>query len=207
LWQYATAETSITVGFSVGMLFVFSIAKDILMANTTLVTNAAVDSKLQEFFLDQLQDIYWAEKKLVKTLPKMEEAAVSDRLKEAFRNHLMQTENHVSRLEDVFSLIGEDAKSKKCHAMSGIAEEGEDIIDETEDGTATRDAGLIFAGQKAEHYEIATYGGLAQLARTLGHMQAAQLLEDTLKEEKEADALLTEIAESSVNAQASAEPK
>lgn len=177
------------------------------MANTTLDSNTAVDSKLQKLFLDQLQDIYWAEKKLVKTLPKMEDAATSERLKEAFRNHLMQTENHVNRLEDVFSLIGEDAKSQKCPAMAGIVDEGEELIDETEEGTYTRDAGLIFAGQKAEHYEIATYGGLAQLARTLGHMQAAQLLEDTLKEEKEADALLTEIAESSVNNQASNEPR
>src|SRR3954463_463256 len=117
------------------------------MANTTLDTNTTIDSKLQEFFVAQLQDIYWAEKKLVKTLPKLEEAANSEKLKTAFRNHLSQTEDHVSRLEQVFSSIGEEAKAQKCPAMAGIVEEGEEIIDETEAGTATRDVGLIFAGQ------------------------------------------------------------
>jgi len=177
------------------------------MANTTLNANTAVDSKLQEFFVSQLQDIYWAEKKLVKTLPKLEEAANTQKLKEAFRNHLSQTEEHVSRLEQVFSSIGEEAKAQKCPAMAGIVEEGEEIIDETEEGTATRDAALILAGQKAEHYEIASYGGLAQLARVLGHEEAVQLLETTLQEEKETDALLTQIAESNINEKAGQETK
>lgn len=164
-----------------------------------------MNSKLKEFFTEQLEDLYWAEKKLVKTLPKMEDAATSDELKEAFRNHLSETQNHVSRLEQVFGIIGEDVDATKCPAMAGIVDEGEDIIDETEDGTAQRDVGLIFAGQKAEHYEIATYGGMVTLAKTLGFEEAADILYQTLSEEKAADALLTKIAEKNVNAMASHE--
>ncbi len=169
--------------------------------------NSVTDSKLKTFFIDQLQDIYWAEKKLVKTLPKLEEAATSGELKTAFANHLEQTKTHVTRLEKVFDLIGEPVDTKKCHAMAGIADEGNDLIDETEAGTAQRDVGLIFAGQKAEHYEIATYGGLKQLAKTLGYKEAAEVLDQTLTEEKEADQLLTHIAEHNVNYEASREPQ
>jgi ferritin-like metal-binding protein YciE len=165
------------------------------------------DSKLKEFFVEQLQDIYWAEKKLVKTLPKLEEAATTDELKQAFADHLIQTKTHVSRLEQVFDLIGEDAKTQTCPAMAGIVEEGENIISETDKGTAQRDVALIFAGQKAEHYEIATYGGLVTLAKTMGLTDAAQVLGQTLAEEKQADELLTQIAENSVNYQASMEEK
>ena len=168
--------------------------------------NIVKNSKLQEFFAEQLQDIYWAEQKLVKTLPKMEEAAFSNELRQAFNSHLQETKNHVSRLEKVFELIGEPAETKKCKAMAGITEEGEELIDDTEENTAQRDVGLIFAGQKAEHYEIATYGGLIQLARTLGYDEAAEVLSVTLAEEKMADSKLTEIAESSANVQAAAEP-
>jgi len=167
--------------------------------------SATANSKLKELFVEQLQDIYWAEKKLVKTLPKMAEAATSDQLKQAFNTHLEQTKNHVSRLEQVFSSIGETAKTKKCPAMSGIAEEGEDIIDETEEGTAQRDVGLIIAGQKAEHYEIATYGGLAQLAETMGFTEAKSLLGQTLQEEEQTDKLLSQIAKSGINTKASQE--
>ena len=170
-------------------------------------TAEAVNSKLREFFVEQLQDIYWAEQKLVKTLPKMEEAASSGGLKQAFNGHLQETKNHVSRLEKVFDLIGEPADAKKCHAMAGIVDEGEEIIDETEENTAQRDVGLIFAGQKAEHYEIATYGGLIQLARTLGYDEAAEVMGVTLAEEKKADSKLTQIAESGVNMQAKEEVK
>lgn len=170
-------------------------------------TMNATDSKLKEFFVEQLKDIYWAEKKLVKTLPKLEEAATTQQLKGAFYNHREQTKEHVNRLEQVFNIIGEEVESKKCHAMAGIVDEGEDIMDDTDEGTAQRDVGLIFAAQKAEHYEIATYGGLAQLAKTLGYNEAANILGQTLAEEKEADALLTQIAESSVNYQASREPQ
>lgn len=169
---------------------------------STSTATIQADSKLHAFFLDQLQDIYWAEKKLVKTLPKMEEAANSDKLKEAFRSHLLQTETHVSRIESVFEYINEEPKALKCAAMVGITDEGEDIIDETEEGTAQRDVGLIFAGQKVEHYEIASYGGLLQLAKTLGYTEAATLLAQTLDEEKQADELLTSIAEGDVNQRA-----
>lgn len=173
---------------------------------TEMASPIAANSKLKEFFVEQLQDIYWAEKKLVKTLPKLQEAATTERLKEAFRNHLEQTKNHVSRLEDVFAMINEKPRAKKCPAMSGIVDEGEDIIDETDVETAQRDVALIFAGQKAEHYEIATYGGLATLAKTLGYHDAKEVLGQTLAEEKEADALLTKIAESGINYKASVEP-
>lgn len=182
--------------------------KTFLMATTSenMATTAA-DSKLQQFFEDQLQDMYWAEKKLVKVLPKLQEAATGSELKSAFGNHLEQTRNHVSRLENVFQIIGKEPRSRKCPAMAGIAEEGEDIIDETDTASAQRDVGLIFAAQKAEHYEIATYGGLCQLARTLGYEQAAEVLGQTLTEEKETDALLTQIAEGNVNKQARREPQ
>ena len=172
----------------------------------TSATGAVEDSKLKEFFIEQLQDIYWAEKKLLKVLPIMSNAATSPLLRDAFSNHLQETRNQVTRLEQVFESIGEKAKPKKCPAMAGIADEGEDIIDETEEGTAQRDAALIIAGQKAEHYEIATYGGLAQLAETLGYTEAKSLLGQTLAEEKAADEKLTEIAKNGINYKASREP-
>lgn len=163
------------------------------------------DSKLQRFFCEQLQDIYWAERKLLKTLPKLADAATTSQLKDAFTNHEQQTRVHVERLERVFASIGEDAVAKKCPAMSGIVEEGTEIIDETEEGTAQRDVGLIFAAQKAEHYEIATYGGLVTLAKTLHYDHVAEILAETLEEEKQADGLLTQIAENDINYQASQE--
>jgi ferritin-like metal-binding protein YciE len=178
-----------------------------IMKTNTMNASTTTDSKLHEFFLDQLKDLYWAEKKLVKTLPKLEDAATSQELKDALRNHCEQTKQHVSRLENVFNMIGEEVDSTKCPAMAGIVDEGSDIIDETDDGSAQRDVGLIFAGQKAEHYEIATYGGLVQLAKTLGYNDAANLMSQTLAEEKQADALLTQIAESSANRQAKREPQ
>jgi ferritin-like metal-binding protein YciE len=170
-------------------------------------TMQAANSKLKEFFVDQLKDIYWAEKKLVKTLPKLQEAATTSELKDAFGNHRQQTMIHVDRLERVFGMLNEEVDSSKCPAMAGIIDEGEDIIDDTDEGTAQRDAALIFAGQKAEHYEIATYGGLVTLAKTMGYNDAAEVLGQTLAEEKEADALLTQIAENNVNFMASREPQ
>jgi ferritin-like metal-binding protein YciE len=159
-------------------------------------------SRLMEFFVDQLEDIYWAEKKLTKTLPKLAEAAHSDELRTAFNNHLTETKNHVTRLEKAFSLIDMEPKSTECPAMKGIVEEGEEIVDETAEATAQRDVGLIFAGQKAEHYEMATYGGLIQLARVMEFDDVAKLLEDTLKEEKAADTKLTQIAAGGINEEA-----
>jgi ferritin-like metal-binding protein YciE len=163
------------------------------------------DSMLREFFVDELKDIYWAEKHIVSSLPKMAKAATSQDLKDAFTNHLEETRGHVSRLEDAFKKLGEKAVAKKCDAMEGILKEGSGIIDETEQGTATRDVGLILAAQKVEHYEISTYGGLAQLARTLGEDEVARLLENTLEEEKAADIKLTEVAEDGVNYEAAEE--
>jgi ferritin-like metal-binding protein YciE len=166
---------------------------------------AALNSKLGEFFLDQLKDIYWAEKKLVKTLPKLSEAANSEELAAAFDSHLTETEGHVSRLEQVFSILGEEPKAVECPAMKGIAEEGEEIIDETDENTAQRDVGLIFAGQKAEHYEIASYGSLLQLAKDMGQQQIADLLSATLTEEKAANDKLTELATNGINREAAQE--
>lgn len=165
----------------------------------------AEDSMLLEFFSDELKDIYWAEKHLVKTLPKMQKAATSQQLKDAFADHLEVTKTHVERLEQVFEQLGKKPQAKKCEAMEGITTEGAGIIEDTEAGTSTRDVGLIFAAQKVEHYEIATYGGLAQLATTLGLDDAAEILNQTLSEEKEADSLLTDIAENNINYQAAEE--
>jgi ferritin-like metal-binding protein YciE len=162
-------------------------------------------SALEEFFVDELRDIYWAEKHLTKALPKMAKAATSDELTTAFEEHLEQTEEHVKRLEDVFEMMGETARAKKCEAMEGLVKEGESIIEDTEEDTATRDVGLIFAAQKIEHYEIATYGGLCQLARTIGRDDVAEVLKQTLGEEKIADEKLSEIAESQANPEASTE--
>lgn len=156
-------------------------------------------SMLKEFFIDELKDIYWAEKHLTKAIPKMQKAATSEELKQAFKDHLEVTKTHVSRLEEVFELLGQKAVAKKCDAMEGITKEGESIIEDTEEGTATRDVGLILAAQKVEHYEISTYGGLTQLAKTLGLNDVAKLLHTTLQDEKEADQLLTGIAENNVN--------
>ncbi len=176
-----------------------------MKTQTTSGSAAVQDSKLKELFIEQLQDIYWAENKLVKTLPRMADAATSQQLKDAFMNHMEETKNHVARLEQVFESIDEKAKTKKCLAMAGIVDEGEDIIDETESGTSQRDAALVIAGQKAEHYEIATYGGLAQLAETLGFTEAKNLLGQTLDEEKAADEKLTQIAVNGINYKASQE--
>ena len=168
-------------------------------------TSAKAEPALNELFLDGLRDIYWAENHLVKSLPKMIEAASSEKLSEAIKHHLSETTEHVSRLEQIFGLLDEKVIAKKCDAMEGLAKEGEGIIEGTDQGTATRDVGIILASQKVEHYEIATYGGLTQLAKTLGFDDVAGILAETLSEEKKADALLTEIAENDVNYKASQE--
>jgi len=165
----------------------------------------ADQSLLMEFFVDCLKDIYWAEKHLVKALPKMQKKATTDELAQAFAGHLHETEGHVVRLEEVFEAIGKPASAKKCEAMAGIIAEAEDIISDTEKDTMTRDVGLILAGQKAEHYEIATYGGLITLAKTLGLTKVAKVMAQTLAEEKAADEKLTDIAETCVNQAASEE--
>jgi ferritin-like metal-binding protein YciE len=157
------------------------------------------ESKLKELFVEELKDIYWAEKHLVKALPKMAKAATSEELAGAIENHLAQTEEHVSRVEQVFGQLGMAARAKKCEAMEGLVVEAQQAIEETDMGTATRDAALIISAQKVEHYEIASYGSLVQLAKTIGLNDSIELLQQTLDEEKETDVLLTELAVSEVN--------
>ena len=176
-------------------------------ASKSAKSNKGMDSKtmLEEFFVEELKDIYWAEKHLVKSLPKMAKAATSEELASAIEEHRTQTEEHVSRLEEAFEMLGETARAKKCEAMEGLVKEGESVIEDTEDESATRDVALIMAAQKVEHYEIATYGGLVQLAKTIGREDIANLLAQTLQEEKETDELLTSIAENNINVEASSE--
>lgn len=155
--------------------------------------------ELETLFTDMLKDIYWAEKALTKALPKMAKASTTEELRQGFEEHLTQTEEHIKRLEQVFELMGKKPQAKKCEAMEGLQKEAEEIIEDTEKGTLTRDVGLIIAAQKVEHYEIATYGGLATLANTFGMTEIADLLVQTLEEEKQTDENLTYIAENNVN--------
>lgn len=163
------------------------------------------NGQLEKFFHDALKDIYWAEKALTKALPKMMKKATTDELKSAFQEHLTQTEGQIKRLEDVFDMLGHKAQAKKCEAMEGLIKEAESIMEETEDGSMTRDAAIIMAAQKVEHYEIATYGGLVQLAYTMGQDEVAGILQETLDEEKETDEGLSTIAESNINWEAEQE--
>lgn len=150
-------------------------------------------SQLMSLFEDELKDIYWAEKALVKAIPKMIEKATSEELIDGLTDHLEETEMHVERLEEVFEAIDQKPEAVKCEAMAGLVKEAEQIMDECEEG-AMRDAGIISAAQKVEHYEIATYGTLAQFAKTLGLSDVVDLLEATLEEEKTADQKLSEVA-------------
>jgi len=153
---------------------------------------------LKDFFIDSLKDIYWAENALVKALPKMAANASSPLLVSAITEHLEITKLQVARLETIFAVLGENAEGKKCEAMAGLLKEGDSILEETVPGPV-RDAGIIAASQKIEHYEIATYGTLCAFAKTLGENDAAQLLTQTLAEEKEADMILSDAAYSSIN--------
>lgn len=182
-----------------------SSAKKAAGKSTAPQSTEEIQSALLELFVDEVKDIYWAEKHLVKALPKMQKSATSQELQVAIETHLEQTQQHVARLEEVFNLLGEKIQAKKCDAMEGLVQEGEGIIEDTEDGTATRDVGIILAAQKVEHYEIATYGGLTQLAKTMGRGDIAEILGKTLAEEKETDQLLTDIAENNINYEASEE--
>src|SRR3954463_465569 len=163
---------------------------------------ASIDS-LESLLEEEIKDIYDAEKQLTKALPKMAKKATAEELKAAFQEHLEQTEQHIERLEQEFELMELPARGKKCVGMQNLIKEGEEMIGDAEDD-ATRDAVLIAAAQKVEHYEIASYGTVRTWANVLGHSEVAQLLEETLNEEKETDQNLTQIAESFVN-QASAE--
>jgi ferritin-like metal-binding protein YciE len=160
--------------------------------------NEIESSMLMELFQAELKDIYWAEKALTKALPKMAKNASSPELVEAIENHLAETEAQIEKVEQVFEIIEKKPVAKKCEAMAGLIKEGEEIMKETEKGPQ-RDAGIISAAQKVEHYEIATYGTLRTFAKTLGMDDAAALLEEILQEEKNADETLTGVAESTIN--------
>jgi ferritin-like metal-binding protein YciE len=147
----------------------------------------------------------WAEEKLVEAIPEMREAATTEELQEAFEDHLYQTQKHVERLKKVFEAVGAEPTSKKCAVMEALVKEAQEVIAGTKEGSMTRDAALIIAAQKVEHYEIASYGGLVQLAITMGLKDASRLLDRTLLEEEEADYLLTDIAESFINIEADME--
>ncbi|MBC7887734.1 MAG: ferritin-like domain-containing protein [Ferruginibacter sp.] len=164
-----------------------------------------VSKEFLNFLLDQLKDIYWAEKHLTKSLPKMQKAATTKGLKDAFTFHLATTQVHVERLEQVFELLGETPRAKKSEAMTGLIDDVNSIIEETKKGSDLRDAGLVLAAQKAEHYEIAAYGGLVQLARTMGNEDIISLLEQTLLEEKKTDEFLTMLAETGISSLAKKE--
>lgn len=165
------------------------------------------ETALKELFLDELRDIYWAEKHLTKALPRMRKAATSEELAHAFEQHLSVTEGQIDRLEQAFEKLEVKARAVKCEAMEGLVKESERMIDETQKGSSTRDAGLIICAQKVEHYEIAAYGSLTQLAKTMGWDDVADLLHQTLEEEKQTDQLLTELAVSGININAEQEPE
>ena len=162
-------------------------------------------SILQDFFLTCLQELYWAETHLVNVLDSMSKAATTTQLQEAFIEHKEETTTHKQRLEEVFSLLNIPPQAEPCMGLQGLFDEGWQVIDETEPGTAQRDVALIIAAQKVEHYEIAAYGSLITLAKTMGLTKIADLLVPTLKEEKETDLALTTIAEAGINAEATQE--
>jgi ferritin-like metal-binding protein YciE len=163
-----------------------------------------LSSKLGKLFEEELKDIYWAEKALTTAIPKMIAKATSTELVSALEDHLAETEDQVTRLEKVFEIFGKEASAKKCEAMAGLIKEAEALMEESDEGVM-RDAAIISAAQKVEHYEIASYGTLRTFAETLGLEEAVTLLETTLEEEKNADVKLTEVAVSTVNIEAAGE--
>ena len=167
-----------------------------------LFTSTSFDN-LEDLYLDQLQDLYDAEQRLTKAIPKMRDAATSPQLKQGFEAHLTETEGQITRLEKCFDLFGKSAKAKTCEAIKGLIAEGDEIVNAKGD-PAVIDAGLIAAAQRVEHYEIAGYGCLVRFAKRVGQNEAAGLLQQTLDEEGAQDKKLTSIAEGSVNAQAAA---
>jgi ferritin-like metal-binding protein YciE len=166
-----------------------------------LFSNSAALGSFDQLFLEQLQDLYDAEQRLTKALPKMADAAHNTSLKAAFQEHLRQTQNHVSRLDQVFRLMGKPAQAKTCEAMKGLIAEGEEIISGSGDADV-KDAGLIAAAQRVEHYEIAGYGTVRTFAQRLGRQDAARLLQETLNEEAATDKKLTALAEQTINPRA-----
>ena len=166
------------------------------------VKNHDEDSDLLEFFVDELKDIYWAENHLLKALPEMKEAATTAELEDAIAQHIVETENQVARLDQIFEILGEKAEAKKCEAMAGLVKEAQQLLKDTEDDSIVRDVAIIFASQKVEHYEIATYGSLKALAQIMGESEIEALLEETLAEEKNCDVTLSTLATGFINEQA-----
>jgi ferritin-like metal-binding protein YciE len=163
------------------------------------------DEGLKGLFINELKYIYYAEKALVDTIPNMADAATTDQVRMAFQQHLEETRGQVSRLERVFASVGVEPDTMTCNAIDGLADDADMVISSTEEGSLTRDAALIIAGQKVEHHEIAAYGSLHTLAQLLGYHEAAQLIEQSLQEEKNTDKKLTQLAESFVNERARSE--
>src|SRR6201991_880075 len=161
------------------------------------------EKHLNDLFLDTLKDIYYAEKQIYKSLPKMAKAAASEDLRAAFEKHHEETEGQIERLEQIFELIEKPARGKTCDAIQGILDEGKEIMDEYK-GTEALDAGMLAAAQAVEHYEISRYGTLKQWAQQLGMNDTVRLLDETLQEEKKTDEALTSLAEASVNLAAAA---
>lgn len=168
-----------------------------------LFTSSAALNSFDELFVEQLQDVYDAEQRITKALPKMANAAHNPALRSAFQEHLRQTENQITRLDQVFKSIGQSPQSKTCEAMKGLVEEGSEIIN-SEGNPDVKDAALIAAAQRVEHYEIAAYGAVRTFAQRLGKSEAVRLLEETLAEEKETDKKLTMLAEKAINPKAAA---
>lgn len=174
-------------------------AKNEAAQATDTLTVSRSERPFENLFTDLLKDTYWAEQHLLKSIPEMSNAATTDELKGAFDDHHYQTQKHVKRLEQVFDILGHTAEAKKCDAMEALVKEAQHMIENTPENSMTRDAGLIIAAQKIEHYEIAAYGSLVQLALTLEEDKAAYILERTLSEEEDTDHLLTDIAETRIN--------
>lgn len=149
---------------------------------------------IEELFIDELKDIYSAEKQITKSLPKLAKAATSPELRSAFESHLKETFGQIERLDKVFEILGKSPRGKMCHGMKGVLEEGAEMLEETEKGSSVRDAALISAAQRVEHYEMAAYGCVREYASLLGQNEIAKLLDETLTEEKAADSKLGEVA-------------
>jgi ferritin-like metal-binding protein YciE len=175
-----------------------------MSSNEDMESESGMDNELHQLFLDELADVYNAEQQLTKALPKLAKTAESDELREALEQHLEETEEHISRLEQVAESLDESLKKKVCKAMKGLIEEGEDIMKEQKNSSAL-DAGIIAACQKVEHYEIASYGTLCAWAEQMGHDEALKLLRQTEEEESAADEKLTEVAETIANQRAQSE--
>lgn len=166
------------------------------------IKNHEEGSDIREFFIEELKDIFWAENHLLKSLPELKEATTTWELEEAIADHILETENHVTRLHKVFELLGVEAEGQKCEAMTGLVKEAQQVVGDTKEGSIVRDVAIIIACQKVEHYEIAAYGSLRALAQIMGESEIEELLEETLEEEKTADVTLSSLATGFINEEA-----